>query len=221
MQRPLSAASTLSAALLILLCAITATTGVSQQSFELVAAPPEYGRALIEASSWLRTLIAIDDLFVAAYLSTTVLLVTHLGRARMTPLHWLIAGLGAAAAVLDLAENHHLLTLVRWVDAGQAIPAEEILRRSELSQLKWLLGHTAFVGIGILLPSTRHPVRRGFRLSLLFAQLPIGALTWAVADPGWGPTLTWARYATFVIGFAIIGWLARVGFAEDETDAPA
>lgn len=221
MQRPLLAASSLSAALLISLCAITATTGISQQSFELVAAPSVYGRALLDASGWLRTLIAIDDLFVAAYLTTTVLLVAHLGRGRLTLLHGVVVGLGLAAAALDLAENHHLLTLLRWADLGEPIPAQEILRRSEFSQLKWMFGHVAFVGVGVLLPSARDPVRRLFRLSLLFTQLPIGALTWAVVDPTWGFVLTWARYATFAVGFAFIGWLAYAGFAEDATDARA
>lgn len=221
MQRELRAASGFAAALLILLCTITATTGVSQQSFELVSPPQDYGRALLDASVWLRTLIALDDLFIAAYMTTTVLLVVHLARGRMTALHWLVSGLGVLAAVLDLAENHHLLALLRWVDAGQSIDAQDILRRSELSQLKWMLGHTAFVGIGILLPASPHPVRRLFRASLLFMQLPIGALAWAVEDPTWGAGLTWTRYGTFVSGFAIIGWLAHVGLGGGETDARA
>ncbi|MGH1342470.1 MAG: hypothetical protein ACRBN8_13000 [Nannocystales bacterium] len=219
MQRELRAAAGLAAALLIILCSVTATTGVSQQSFELVRAPDVYAQALVNASFWLRTLIAIDDLFVAAYVTTTVLLVMQLAPARMTPLHWLVAGLGVAAAVLDLAENHHLLALLRWANAGQAIPADEILRRSELSQLKWMLGHTAFVGIGVLLPRAGGPVRDVFRMSLLFAQLPIGALAWAVDDATWGAVLTWARYGSFVTGFAVIGWLAHVGFGEAATGA--
>lgn len=221
MQRELRAASCFAAALLVLLCTVTATTGVSQQAFELASLPEDYGAALLEASVWLRTLIALDDLFIAAYATTTVLLVTRLARGRMTPRHWLVAVMGVAAAVLDLAENHHLLVLLRWVDAGQTIAVEEILRRSELSQLKWMLGHTAFVGFGVLLPPRQGPVRRLFRASLLFVQLPIGALAWAVDDPTWGALLIWARYGSFVTGFAVIGWLAYAGFGEGETDARA
>lgn len=220
MHHSLRIASSFSAGLLLVLCGITASTGVSQQSFELVASPAEYAAALSAAALWLRTLIAIDDLFIAAYAMTTVLLVSSMARGRLSPMHWLALGLGVAAAGLDFAENHHLLALLRWAQLGQPIPPEEILQRSELSHLKWMLGHTAFVAIGILLPAPRNAIGRLFRGSLLFVQLPIGALAWAVDEPNVTFVLAWARYGTFISGFAIIAWLARVGFGEGERDEP-
>ena len=216
MYPSLSKTAAAAALLLTLLCAITAFGGVSQQAFEIVSPPTDYARSLLASSAKLRLLIAIDDLFIAAYVAMTIMLATHLGRDAMTPLHWFALASGVAAGVLDLAENHHLLTMLRWAELSQPISEAEILHRSSFSQLKWMLGHTAFVAVGILLPKTREPIRRAFRTSLIFVQLPIGAATWAVTHPDWLLVLTWSRYGAFVSGFALTAWIARAGF-----DGPA
>lgn len=221
MHTPLFKTAVAAALLLTVLCAITAASGVSQQAFELVAAPADYARALVDASFWLRLLVALDDLFVVAYVLLTILVVGELTGERMSGLHHFAMAAGVAAGCLDFAENHHLLAMLRWAEAGQSIPVEEILHRSSFSQLKWMLGHAAFVAIGALLPASADFLRRVFRRSLLFVQLPIGAAAWTVVDPTAAAMLAWARYGAFVSGFALIAWFAHAGFDEPAKDARA
>lgn len=211
--RPLPAsslpyASAAAGALLTLLCGLTLATGVSQQWFEWARAPDLYAQALVRDGSWLRAIIAIDDLFIAAYVTSTVMLGLTLARGRPDARHLLVIAGGVAAGVLDLDENHHLLALVRLARDHVPIPVEQILRRTDLSQLKWMLGHLAFVLAGTLIPA-RDRLTKFFRATLIGWQLPIGALVWAVEDPHVSTLLVWMRYGAFVSGFAMIAWLSR------------
>jgi hypothetical protein len=185
----------------------------------------------VRDARWLRAIITLDDLFIAAYVSTTVLFARSLARgARMGPLHGLVMVGGVAAGVLDLHENHHLLTLANLAERGITVSPSEIVRRSELSQLKWMLGHVAFVFAGVSLRA-RDPWTRAFRASLIVFQLPVGALTWAVTGPAWlTVALVWTRYVTFISGFAMMALLngramnagsRRDGAFEDGSSAPA
>jgi hypothetical protein len=217
----LTAACALAAALLLAtLCAMTLATGTSQQWFEFVHAPDEYARALASQGRALRAIIAVDDGFIAAYVSATVLFALRLARGRPGALHGLIIAGGVAAGVLDLVENHHILALLRAAERGLPVALDEIVRRSVGSQTKWLLGHVAFVLVGLAMPA-RSPAARAFRATLLFVQLPLGALCWALDGPAWQPVLQWSRYASFLSGFAMIAWLTRRAPAPARADGVA
>ncbi len=207
-------------ALLSLACTLTLLSGVSQQWFEWTHHPESYAAALRRDGGWLRAIVALDDLFIAAYVTATVALATTLARGRWQVWHVLIALIGVAAGVLDLEENHHLLALARVADQGVAIPVEEILRRSSSSQLKWLLGHLTFVFVGVSLPGQGKLVRT-LRTSLIAWQLPIGALTWVIEIWPWQSLLVWLRYGSFLAGFASMAWLTRNGAALSRGPAPA
>ncbi len=196
--------------LLLLLCVLTLFSGVSQQWFELVHAPAVYAQALQRDAAWLRTIIVFDDLFIAAYVSATVALAAFLSQGQWQVWQRLIVVGGVAAGVLDLQENHHLLAMLRVADQGIALPLAEIVQRSWLSQLKWMLGHLTFVLVGISLPD-RGPFTRLLRVSLIAWQLPIGALTWAVDDAFWQSSLIWLRYGSFLAGFLAMPWLPSAG----------
>jgi hypothetical protein len=196
-----------SAALLAVLCALTFVTGVSQQAFEWVMAPDVYGRALLRDHAMLRVLIATDDVFIAAYTSMAVLFAAHLRATRPSPLYVLAGVFVVVAGVLDLEENHHLLALLRLAETGALVPLDEILRRSDLSQLKWMLGHVAFALIGLALPAERTE-QKVFRASLLYVQLPLGALTWVVPGGALLATLVWLRYFALLSGFLMVARLS-------------
>jgi hypothetical protein len=218
---PLRSTSLAAAGLLGTLCAITLSTGVSQQRFEWAAAPDVYAAALAHDAAWLRAIVAVDDCFVAAYVAATIFLATTLARGRWQPLHVCMAAGGVAAGLLDLHENHQLLTMLRWVELRMPLDAERILSRSDLSQLKWLVGHVTFVLVGLALPPTKNAAQRAFRASLLFVQLPIGVLGWCVASETATQALLWLRYGAFLSGFALIAWLAPRDGAAIATGAPA
>jgi hypothetical protein len=207
-------------ALLTSLCVLTLLSGVSQQGFEWVHPPATYAEALRRDSGWLRAIVALDDLFVAAYVTATVLLATSLAAGRWQVWHALIAAGGVAAGLLDLEENHHLLALARAAEASLPIELEEIVGRSVRSQLKWLIGHLTFVFVGLSLQGQSR-IARVLRVSLIAWQLPVGALTWTVAVEPWQPLLVWLRYASFLAGFASIAWLSRGGELLGRTHAPA
>jgi hypothetical protein len=196
-------ASSAAGILLVILCGMTLASGVSQQTFEAVAPPEIYAAMLVRGAAWLRALVAVDDLFIAAYVTATLLLARWLARDGWHVLHTVIVVLGVTAGVLDLEENHHILAMLRIAQHGVAIPLEAILRRTDLSQLKWMLGHLAFVLVGVVLAG-RDALTRIFRISLIGLQLPVGALVWAIDDPTWHVVLVWARYVAFLAGFFTI-----------------
>ena len=201
--------SAVAGALLLILCLMTALSGVSQQSFEWVAPAEEYGRRLVHDGPWLRWIIAVDDLFVAAYVLATVLLAERLHRERGRLLPTAIAVAGVTAGVLDVIENHDLLTMLRWVETGGTLDDASIVARSVLSQTKWLLGHLAFVAVGVLWRG-RTPADRVLIASLIGFQLPVGALCWTLEDPSSLAALIWIRYGAFLAGFGTLAWLTRV-----------
>lgn len=215
--RLLRHASLASAVLLLILCVMSAVSGVSQQHFEWVHPPQVYAHDLVRDGTWLRAIVLVDDLFVVAYVSATVFLARRLAGGELNAIHMLIAGGGVAAGLIDLEENHHLLTLLRWAELGLPVPSEEVLRRSELSQLKWMLGHAAFAVVGMVMKA-KGATSQMARVSLIAMQLPLGALAWAVTGTTSTLVLTWLRYAAFLAGFLLIAWLASRGGVEGVTD---
>lgn len=195
-------------ALLALLWAITVASGTSQQFFEWAHAPEEYARMLVAGATPLRTIVAIDDVFIAAYVSATVFLGLRLGAGRGRLLAVLVAAGGVTAGLLDLEENHHLLALTRLAEAGLPIPLSEILHRTVASQLKWMIAHLSFVLAGFAMTGASRWMP-AVRASLIAVQLPLGALVWAVEDPSFRPPLVAARYASLIVGFLAVAWLYR------------
>lgn len=196
-----------SALLLTSLCALTLATGVSQQWFEWVRPPAAYAARLVHDATALRAIIALDDVFIAAYVASAVLFVRFLGEHTRSPLQVVASGFSVAAGVLDLAENHHILSLLTLAEAGLPVPMEDILLRSQLSQLKWMLGHVAFAFLGVSL-ALGAPLARLLRFALVYVQLPLGALTWAASFGPWLPPLVWLRYGALISGFVAVAWLA-------------
>src|SRR3954462_10262805 len=99
-----------SAGLLLVLVALQLGSGVTQQWFEGVHPLDDYAARLLAQASWLRGIVAVDDVFVAAYTSAAVL--AALARRASSPL-WAVAVIaGVAAGLLDLEENHHMLAML-------------------------------------------------------------------------------------------------------------
>lgn len=201
-------ASLIAGLLLVVLTALTYGSGSSQQSFESILGPSEYANALLANETMLRTIIAVDDAFIAAYVTAGLLLATRLASGRRSILPWIMAASTLIAGVLDLEENHHLLILLELARQNLEIPLSEILARSDRSQLKWMIGHVGFVFAGLaIIPRT--PVTKLLRVALVFVQLPVGALTWAVVAAPYHDALVLVRYLSVISGFLLIGAIAR------------
>ncbi|HET8869175.1 MAG TPA: hypothetical protein VFM48_01905 [Aquabacterium sp.] len=197
---------------LFALMVLSLTTGANQQHFEQVMAPQVYAHDLLAQSSGLRWIIALDDVFIACYMTVGILFARQLGvgGARLdttvNALRPWIVGMSVAAGVLDFLENHHILAMLHQAQTGGMPDYTELVLRENLSAMKWLLGHTAFFLAGWCLPTHTIPLRL-FQFALLFVQLPIGALTLTVQDPAWAPVLNLMRLINVMTGFFLVAWL--------------
>src|SRR3989442_8894334 len=105
-ESPLRGCAAAAAACLAALLAMTLITGANQQAFEIVRAPADYAAALAHVGASMRNVIALDDVFIAFYVTLTILLVRELPGAENALMRNLIVIFGVAAGVLDYAENH-------------------------------------------------------------------------------------------------------------------
>jgi hypothetical protein len=200
------ACSLAAAGLLAVLVVLSVVSGVSQQTFELFAPPEGYAAALVAAAEPLRRTLFVDDLFVTAYVSATLFFLDWLAQRRASRVLPVVLGFGVTAGLLDLAENHHILTMLRAAESGLAPSAAEISAQMVASSLKWVLGHVAFAMVGLVIEA-RGPLARFFRLALVVVQLPIGVLVFTASDPRALAWLGWARYANVFSGFLVIAYL--------------
>lgn len=201
-----AACSAASALLLFVLVAMTVGFGVSQQSFEVFAPPDAYAAALVEGAGALRFILLVDDVFVAAYMSATVLFVAWIAERRPSSLLRIVLGFGVVAGLLDLIENHHILAMIRAAETGFVPSPGEIEIQMVASSLKWVLGHIAFAMIGLNLRG-KSPLVRGFRFALVAIQLPMGVLPFTLVSPGLLAVVGWARYGNLLVGFALLAYL--------------
>lgn len=210
LMRAFAAASALC---LLAMLALSWASGLNVQHFERVAASPWWTQALLAHALPLRWFTAIDDVFVACYLATTLLLVQRLraeavAGARIHALGPWVAGLAVLVGLLDVMENHHVLSLVHLAEQGQVITHEAMVSREWLSSVKWVLGHVAFCLMGVALWFEAWPWRL-FRISLIGWQLPVGAAALALAGSAVGDLLGWLKLFNVLGGFlalAILPW---------------
>ena len=207
--RALAAASALC---LLAMLGISWGTGLNVQHFEHVSTPAFWAESFLAHAQPLRWLTVFDDVFVACYVGTTLLLVQRLRAeapdgARMHALGpWVVAA-AVAVGLLDLVENHHVLSLLHAVEQGQAIGFDTMVSREWLSSVKWLFGHVAFCLLGVALWFDTWPWRL-FRVSLIAWQLPVGAAALALAStPGLGETLGWLKLLNVLGGFLALATL--------------
>lgn len=203
---PLRLVSLASGLCLLALMALSLTTGANQQHFEVVLAPQVYASDLLTQATGLKWIVALDDVFIACYVTVSILFATRLTGPFAPALRPWVVGMGVAAGVLDFVENHHILAMLHQVQAGGVPDMGHLILRENLSSLKWLLGHAAFFLVGFCLPT--HTIwLRLFQGALLFVQLPIGALALTVQDPVWTPIWHLARLVNVMTGFFMVAWL--------------
>lgn len=214
LMRAFAAASALC---LLAMLSLSWATGLNVQHFEHVSTPAFWAESFLAHAQHLRWLTVFDDVFVACYVTTTLLLVQRLRAlaphgARIQALGPWVAGLAVAVGLLDLVENHHVLSLLHAVEQGQAITYDTMVAREWLSSVKWLLGHVAFCLMGVALWFEALPWKL-FRISLIGWQLPVGAAALALAAwPVVGEALGWLKLLNVLGGFlalAMLPWPAQ------------
>ncbi len=209
---PMRAFAAASALCLVAMLCLSWSTGLNVQHFERVSTPAFWTESFLAHAWHLRWLTVFDDVFVACYVTTTLLLVQLLRAeaptgARMHALGPWITGMAMAVGLLDLMENHHVLSLLHAVEQGQTVSHDTMVSREWLSSVKWLLGHVAFCLMGAALWFDALPWKL-FRASLIGWQLPVGAAALALAGtPVLGDALGWLKLLNVMGGFLALATL--------------
>ncbi|OZG71351.1 hypothetical protein BTA51_20595 [Hahella sp. CCB-MM4] len=202
--------------MLISMIGISLVTGVSQQTFEWFMPPSAYAAQLIEGAGPLRTIIGLDNIFIACYSMTVFLLVQVLWQHHARNLLLLVLVSGLAGGVLDFLENHHILSMLTMAEMNEPLNAQDIQWQMVFSMLKWHLAYFAFFALAFTIrPSNKF--ERLFRWSLVLIQLPVGVFYYVEAPTPMGEVLFYWRYLNLVSGFLVFAYLFSRETAERQS----
>lgn len=185
---------------------IFAITGVGQDPLQALHSREAYAALLLSNPPVLRAVLAIDNLFVALYLSTFIaagLILVQGGANR--GLVWIAVGLIGLTGFLDLLENLHFLTLIGLAERGLELHPLEIKAQVMESLLKFHISYVGLFLFGSALPLERPLGRLLARLSW-FVQLPVGIAIYVV-PPALALPLVFVRFSYFLAGLLL---LARI-----------
>jgi hypothetical protein len=199
-----------SAILFVTLVVMQIVTGASQAYFEVVHPPAIYASQMLAHAGWFRIVVALDNVFIGAYVGAFVFGALALPRRAAT---WLFLAAGIAVGLLDLEENHHMLALLHAAEDGLPIAVGDLIRRMDLSSAKFAFAHLAGFFLAFLVPGRSMPARA--LRALCFVQLPIGmaGIVWDGVIPlqlGRAASLT-AIYLLLATVIARLGPGAREG----------
>lgn len=191
--------------ILVVMVAISLITGASQEVHEHFALPELYGFRLVTQGGALRALFALDVAFLALYTSFFAALARYLGE-RGRPFVRLALGFMIATAVLDVIEDHHIVTMLDAAEKNILPSAAEISAQAVLSSTKFSMSYVALVLFGLAIP---RDTKLGWALCLF---LSAGTLASAVIGyalpPAAQASFDSGRWVGFLIGFSLaLAWL--------------
>lgn len=194
-----------SAATLIAIILVTLATGASQEPHEWYQAPDAYRAALLVRPGALRLVFGLDIGFLVLYAAFFAALADHLARLGRPFVRLALAGL-IATAVLDIVEDHHILSLLAVAEAGRPIDDAALVFQQTLSATKFSLSYLGLVLFGLAIP---RDTRIGIVLSIfLVAGTLISGVLGYAAPPAWRAQLDGGRGFGFLLGFVLaIAWL--------------
>jgi hypothetical protein len=183
---------------LLVMVAISLATGETQEAHEHYLAPADYAARLLAHPSTLRLIFGLDVAFLVLYTAFFAAFATFL-RDRLA---WIGFVAMAVVAVLDLAEDHHILALLAMAERGRPIDDGAIAFQDVLSATKFGISFIALFFYGIAIPRT---TKLGWLLAIF---LTAGTLVTAVAGVAVPGSLDDGRWIGFVVGFGVaLAWL--------------
>jgi hypothetical protein len=194
-----------SAAVLVVMGVITLVTGASQEAHEWYQPPAAYAASLLTKAGVTRALFGLDIGFLVLYTAFFAALADHL-RKLGAPFVWLALAAMIATALLDVVEDHHILSLLAVAEAGRPIEDGALVFQQTLSSSKFSVSYLALVMFGLAVP---RDTRLGIALAvfLIVGTLASGVLGYA-APPAWREQLDGGRWIGFLLGFALAAaWL--------------
>lgn len=187
---------------------VTHFGGISQQYFEMMRTPEKYTEELVEHSSQLNLILALDNLFIILYMSTAFFAIKTWGT-DTTRFIWLTTyALIGAVGLLDFVENFHIYSMLQEAKGGAAVTAQDIQWQSTESMLKWHLAYMGFFLMGFLIPANT-ATEKMLKYSLWFFFVPTGILVYATTGTLLGVIFQWVRYLNLLSGFVLIFLIMR------------
>lgn len=189
---------------------------VSQQTFELLFNLSDYQKMLSEQQAPLRVILGLDNLFIACYAGAVIFLVKALRNDHHSLELTIILCFVLAGAVLDYAENHHILAMIFALNAGIPLELGAIEGQMVASALKWHFGFFAFFLVGFVF-KPENQLERVFRWALWYVQMPMGIFYYvSIESHGLGSmgsssiletSLFVIRYINLIVGFFFFGFV--------------
>jgi hypothetical protein len=195
--------------MLLLMVATAVITGATQEKHEHFMAAGDYATSLLTNAKGLRILMGLDIAFCILYTTFFATLAMYL-RSVNAQRVFIYLGLGAMllTCLLDMVEDHHIISLLEAAEHG-VIPADSsIAWQSAESAVKFSVSYFSLVAFGLAIPRT---TKLGYVLCLF---LSVGTLLTAVifyaAPPEFQASLESGRWIGFLAGFLLaIAWLRQ------------
>jgi hypothetical protein len=185
--------------------AVMIATGASQEAHEFYRPHAEYAAALLERPGATRLLFGLDVAFLVLYTAFFAAFADYLhGLGR--PFTRLALAALVGTAVLDIIEDHNILTMLGIAERGEPLSDATIALQQVISSTKFTVSYLALFLFGLAIP-------RGTRLGVVLAVfLTAGTLVGGViaygAPTSWRESIDASRGLGFLVGFALaIAWL--------------
>jgi hypothetical protein len=184
-------------AVLLSMVAVSAITGATQEAHEHYKPAADYTRDLLAHPGDLRLLMGLDVAFLVLYTAFFGALAKYL----KSTLAWIGFAAMATVAVLDIVEDHHILSLLSLAEHARPIDDASIAFQEVLSSTKFSISYLALFLFGISVPRT---TKLGWALCLFLTvgNLVTGVLGFA-APPEWREALDSSRWIGFLAGFGL------------------
>ncbi|HTL34887.1 MAG TPA: hypothetical protein VL326_17280 [Kofleriaceae bacterium] len=190
---------------LVLMVITGMITGATQEKHEHFMFPEQYAVSLLGEAKGLRILMALDIAFLILYTAFFAAFTKYL-RAIGRPFAVLGFGAMLATAILDIIEDHHIISMLESVEHRVLPSAAMIQLQAAESAVKFSMSFLALVFYGLAVPRN---TKLGLALCLFLTvgTLVSGVLGYA-APPDMQAKLESGRWVGFLIGFALsIAWL--------------
>jgi len=189
-------------AVLLVMVAVSMITGATQETHEHYKPAADYARDLLAHPGGARLLFGLDIAFLILYTAFFGTLARYLhGYASSRPYAWLGFGAMVLVAILDIVEDHHILSLLALAENGRPIDDSAIAFQSVLSSTKFSVSYLSLFLFGISIPRTS---KLGWALCLF---LTAGNLLSAVIDyaipPSARDSFDSGRWIGFLLGFGL------------------
>jgi hypothetical protein len=208
----------LAGALALMLFSLALATQGSQGMFQVNRPAAEYAALLIRRAPYLRIDLGLDFVFIAVYAAFFVSLALVVKAwVRDTPFRDNIAvvvGVATGAllmtALLDAAENAHILAMLSLAEQGLGIGQGEIAGQMVESQIKFFFSYFGLFVISFALPENTN-IEKAIVFVLRWVQLPVGIAIF-VLPAEWVRPFFIFRAVFFFAGLWAVAWIiARRG----------